>query len=496
MVDWYAMVVHREACSKAMKALVVAPFLLLWSCAGPAKPAARPAPKAPEPAPAAVASEPNDNPESEATTAENLETKTRELVFCLQRHDFTGASRDFDAGMRIAMPPPSFETMWSALEKTQGLVKDVEQVDIGQDQGYWITIATTRFTRGRLGVKVVYNQKSEVAGLFIVPPVEATTWQAPSYVRVAALEERSVSVGAAPSLPGILAVPKTGGPFPAVVLVHGSGRSDADEHVGGVRVFKDLAGGLASRGVAVLRYDKRTLHAPAGIVTEKEEVLDGAAAALELLRHTAGVDASRLFVIGHSQGGYWAPRIAETNPDVAGIVIMAGPSRPFQDMLLEQYRYLSSLTPDNASLAALAVEAQKFKRIVDDRALRPERVVAVPGGGEATGAYFLFQRAYDPLATVARLRARVEVLQGERDYQVRVTDFDAWKRALSGKTGADFHLYPALNHLFVAGTGTPSPAEYEREGHVEEAVIRDIAAFVAAVPPPVHVAVNHFGRMR
>jgi len=484
-----------------MTALVLAPIVVLAACGSPPSPASpspptlRPSSKPPEPVSSAVAAAPRDDADGEATTAENLETKTRDLVFCLQRHDFAGASRDFDAGMRIAMPPPSFQTMWSALESKQGPVKDVEQVDVGQAEGYWITIATTRFTRGRLGVKVVYNQKSEVAGFFIVPPVEAATWQAPSYVRAASFEERPVSVGAGPSLPGVLAVPKVGGPFPAAVLVHGSGRSDADEHVGGVRVFKDLAGGLATRGVAVLRYDKRTLHAPAGILTEKEEVLDGVAAALELLRHTADIDARRLFVIGHSQGGYWAPRLAEVNSDVAGIVMMAGPSRPFQDMLLEQYRYLSSLAPGNASLAVLAVDAQKFKRIVDDRALRPEQVVAVPGGGEATGAYFLFQRAYDPLATAARIHARVEVLQGERDYQVRVSDFDAWKRALGGRPEAEFHLYPALNHLFVAGTGTPSPAEYEREGHVDEAVIRDIAAFIT-VAPPARVASVQFGRMR
>jgi dipeptidyl aminopeptidase/acylaminoacyl peptidase len=489
------MATQRGAYAKTVTALLGGPAMFVAACGAPAPPATHPSPAAHEPAPSsAVAPSDGGAATAAATTAEDQETKTRDLVFCLQRHDFAGASRDFDAGMRFAMPPPSFQTMWSALEKTSGPVKDVEQVDIGQADGYWITVATTRFARGRLGVKVVYDQKGEVAGFFIVPPADKVTWQVPSYVRPASFEERSVSVGAAPSLPGILTVPKTAGPFPAVVLVHGSGRSDADEHVGGVRVFKDLAGSLATRGVVVLRYDKRTLHAPAGIVTEKEEVLDGAAAALELLRHTPGIDTRRLFVIGHSQGGYWAPRIAEASADVAGIVILAGPTRPIQDMLLEQFRYLSSLAPGNTSLAAIAVEAQKFKRILDDRALRADQVVAVPGGGEATGAYFLFERAYDPLATVARIRARVEVLQGERDYQVRVTDFEAWKRALAGKAGAEFHLYPALNHLFVAGTGTPAPAEYEREGHVEEAVVRDIAAFIA--PAPAGVAANQFGRMR
>ncbi|HEY3593694.1 MAG TPA: alpha/beta fold hydrolase, partial [Polyangiaceae bacterium] len=402
-----------------------------------------------------------------------------ELVFRAQHGDFDGASRDFGGEMRIAMPPQSFRTMWTALEKSRGPVVDVEGIDLGRAGEYWVSIATTRFTRGRLGVKVVYDQKSEVVGLFLVQPEGAAPWKAPSYINPHAFEERPVSVGTTPALPGVLALPKSsGGPFPGVVLVHGSGPNDADEHVGGVRVFKDLAGGLASRGVAVLRYDKRTLLAPKGIVTEQEEVLDGAAAALELLRHTAGVDGHRLFVIGHSQGGYWAPRIAEEQGDVAGIVILAGPTRPIQKMLVEQFQYLASLSPGDAALAALAVDAQKFRRIVDDPALRPDQVVAVPGGAEATGAYFLFQRAYDPLATAARIRIPIQVLQGERDYQVRLTDYDAWKRALAHKPGVELHLYPALNHLLVAGTGTPSPEEYAREGHVDEALIRDVATFV------------------
>jgi surfactin synthase thioesterase subunit len=79
-----------------------------------------------------------------------------------------------------------------------------------------------------------------------------------------------------------------------------------------------------------------------------------------------------------------------------------------------------------------------------------------------------------------KLACRMLVLQGERDYQVTMKDFGGWRRTLDGKSGATLKTYPSLNHLFVSGAGTPSPAEYERPGHVDEGVVDDIAKWVTA----------------
>lgn len=113
----------------------------------------------------------------------------------------------------------------------------------------------------------------------------------------------------------------------------------------GTKVFRDLAFGLATRGIAVLRYDKRSLVAPGGIVTQKEEVLDGALDAIHLLRNTQGIDRARVVVVGHSQGGALAPRIAQLDGSLAGIAILAGPSRPLQETLIAQVAYLRSQVP-------------------------------------------------------------------------------------------------------------------------------------------------------
>jgi uncharacterized protein len=295
-------------------------------------------------------------------------------------------------------------------------------------------------------------------------------------------------VGSNPALPGVLAVPRRGAgdttPLPAVVLVHGSGPNDRDETIGGSKIFRDLAFGLASRHVAVLRYDKRTLVSRRGVVTQKEEVIDGALAALETLRATPGIDASRLVVIGHSQGGALAPRIAQHDGALAGIVVLAGPTRPLEESIVAQFAYLRSLDPSSDSLATLAKQATAFRETVRAPDLRPDAVVNLPGGGAPlSGAYFLDVRGYHPEVVAASLPCALLVMQGERDYQVTLhEDFEGWRRALANDGRATMKVYPTLDHRFVAGTGPSKPQDYMGAAHVDGQVIEDIASWVRSIP--------------
>jgi dienelactone hydrolase len=412
---------------------------------------------------------------------EEIEAKTRSLIAAAASGDFDLASRDFGDVMKEKLPPPKLGETWNALQQKVGKWRAVENVELKPEQGVWVSVATSQFERGRLLVKVVYDSRDQIVGLFFLPPPVA--WSAPPYAKPNAFDETPVTVGVAPPLPGVLTVPRGDGPFPAVVLVHGSGPQDEDETVGAVKVFKDLAWGLGSRGVAVLRYHKRSLVSAAGMLTQKEEVLDGAHDALELVARSAQIDRHKVFLLGHSQGGHLAPRIAKDNPSLAGLILFAASSRPLQDVLIEQYTYLSSLEPANTALAAQTEAARVLQRVVADPALRPDQDVALPAGGSLKGAYFLDARDYDPEAVAQGLSCRVLVLQGERDYQVTTKDFDRWKRALEHRGGVRLKIYPSLNHQFVTGTGAPSPLEYERGGHVDEGVVNDIAAWIAEKTP-------------
>ena len=412
------------------------------------------------------------------STNPSIETRAQTFVAELASGEWAHAETPFSTEMTTALPAAKLQEAWQAVEGQDGRFVRVEGASRRDEGGLRIVHVACAFEHGRKTVRVVFDAHDQVAGLFIRPP-DPPPWSAPSYATPDAFEEREVRVGKSPALPGTLTMPRGSGPFPAIVLVHGSGPHDRDESVGGVKPFKDLAWGLASKGIAVLRYVKRTMHAPAGVVTQKEEFLESAHDAIALLTSTPGIDPSRVFLLGHSQGGYLAPRIAEANPGLAGVVVLAGSTRPIVDSLIDQLTYFMTLNPNDVSLRAKLDASKAFKVQVEAASLRADDDLVFPVGGRLKGAYFLDDRGYDPPKVAQKLRCRILVLHGERDYQVTARDFDGWKSALTGQPRAVLKTYKTLNHLFVSGEGMPGPAEYEKPGHVDEQVVTDIAAFVA-----------------
>jgi pimeloyl-ACP methyl ester carboxylesterase len=401
-----------------------------------------------------------------------LGQRVRTLIEKANDGDFAAAEKEFGEKMRAALPPDKLAGAWRQLVAEVGRFQSIEEVKVDARE----SVALAKFEKSKIRVKVVWDEADKVIGLFFAPD---RPWTLPPYAKPDAVVDTEIEVGSKPALPGTLSLPKGEGKVPAVVLIHGSGPGSRDEVVGGVRVFADLAHGLAARGIGVLRYDKRSLVAPAGVVTEKEEVLDAAEEAIALLRKHPRVDARRIFVIGHSQGGNLAPRIAAKAPELAGYVTLAGPTRPFPDVVLDQYEYFAKLHPENEELQKKVEQAREFKRTVESPALKPDDDPHSPFGGRATGAYYLFQRGYDPVATAKSLGMPILVLQGGRDYQVTSKDYDRWKAGLEGLPFATLKWFPEVNHLFVAGEGPPSAEEYAAPNHVDERVITTIADWIA-----------------
>jgi hypothetical protein len=317
-------------------------------------------------------------------------------------------------------------------------------------------------------------------------------WQPPDYADPAAFDEQDVTVGSGPlAVPGTLSLPRQGGPWPAVVLLSGSGPLDRDETIGRNKPLKDLAWGLASCGVAVLRFDKVTYAHGQEVVQDRgftlaDEYLPQATAAIDLLRGLPGIDAGRIVVAGHSLGGTVAPRVAAAAPSVAGLVILAGGTQPMYWAAVRQVRYLASLNPATAAASESAIEAMtRQAEKVDSPDLSPSTADGeLPFGVPAT--YWLDLREYDPATAAAALGKPILILQGGRDYQSTVAeDLAGWKAGLAGRPDVTIHVYDADNHLFVPGSGPSSPAEYEPAQHMDPAVIADIAAWLAsALPAP------------
>jgi dienelactone hydrolase len=434
--------------------------------------------KAPPPAPPRTPAA----PAPKDAAVETDDGRARALLDKLAAHDYAGAEASFDDQMRAALPADKLAAVWSQLEAQVGAFERVDAIDVKPSRDRHVAVAKATFAHAPLVFTITIDAAGKIGGFFVRPGDTADAWQSPPYAKQDAFTEEQVTIGSSPALPGTLTLPKGAAHVPVLVLVHGSGPNDRDETIGAQKPFKDLAWGLASRGIAVLRYDKRTHVSTAPVRTQHEEVDEAAHAAIALVRARPEIDPARVALLGHSQGGYLAPRIAKDDPAIRRLVILAGSTRPLEDSLVAQLQYMRTLKPGDASLGALIAEAERFKAAVESPSLKPDDQLKFPiGGVELPGSYFLDVRGYHPARVAAKLAIPILVLQGERDYQVTVDgDFAAWKAALAHDPRATLRTYPGLTHAFTPGGDPPSPADYQKPAHVDEQVIADVAAFLSA----------------
>ena len=290
-------------------------------------------------------------------------------------------------------------------------------------------------------------------------------------------------------LKGLLTLPEGQGPFPAVVLVPGSGSSNMDEKVGKLTPFKDIAQGLAQRGVACIRYDKRSYAHGLKMVLDKkhpitvrEETIDDALLAARLLRSDRRIDPERVFLAGHSMGAMLAPRIECQGGDFRGLILLAGSPRRLEEILLEQTREIlagmKGLTKSIAGKQQAQLE-QSFRGLYDltDEEARQKKM----GGGPTL--YYFKEMGQPTVAQWLEKNAKpLLILQGEKDFQVKAdVDFALYKKLLAGRDNVTFRLFPGLNHAFVTArfdSIADAKKEFTPERHIGPEVLDDIADWI------------------
>ena len=292
-------------------------------------------------------------------------------------------------------------------------------------------------------------------------------------------------------LKGILTLPDGDGSFPAVVFVHGSGSSNMDEKVGRLTPFRDIAEGLAARGIASIRYDKRSFAHGLKMVLDKkhpitvrEETIDDALLAAALLRKDPRINPQQVFLLGHSMGAMLAPRIECSGSDFAGLILLAGTPRRLEEVLLEQ-------TED--ALADLKGIARKIgqKQLVQLRStfaglydLSDEEARAKKVGGGTTLYYFKEMGQPTVAQWLASTRKPMLIMQGEKDVQVKAAvDFALYQELLGNRENVTFRLYPGLNHAFVSAISdsiADAKKEFAIERHIGEAVLDNIGNWIHA----------------
>jgi len=353
-----------------------------------------------------------------------------------------------------------------------GRVEKIGDASVRQLAGAALVSFPVQFATQNVTFSFSVTDEGKISGMIHTQP---DPWQHPPYSKPDSFRERAVTVGDDPfKLPGTLSVPAGGGPFPAVVLVHDSGPGDRDDVVGAVKVFKDLAEGLASRGVVVLRYDKRTRVYPAvaraNDYTVEKETMEDAEKALALLRTQPEVKPDKVFLVGYGLGGYVAPRIAEADGRLTGMVLLEAYARPLEDVAVDQAAYLGVT---GAQMAVITESAAKIKR------LSPGDDDTVPLLG-MQGTYILDLQGYNPAGQAKLLGVPMLILQGERDFQATMKDFALWKSGLAAQKNVTLKIYPALDHVLVAGSAKSQEADYRKPGqHASAEVIDDVAKWVA-----------------
>jgi hypothetical protein len=415
-----------------------------------------------------------------------LERKALVFVGFLEKGRFAEATADFDSTMRAKLPASTLELLWNQMGAQVGPLLETVRLRTESKGDYRTVFVTCRFEKATLDLKLVFDARGRISGFWIAPAAPLEPYRPPAYVDTTTFREIEVTVGDEPwATPGRLVLPVGEGPFPGVVMLGGSGPTDRDETVGERRPFRDLAWGLASRGIATLRFDKRTRSHPSELSEIErfgleEEYFEDARAALELLAGRPDVD--RLLVLGHSLGAWVAPEVARrwasANPPkpVVGVILMAPPGRPVWELVEEQVRYIAALdgTIDEAERRRIDEVSEAVARL---RTLDP----AHPPGEAILGApasYWADLARLDAFSVARSLAVPLLILHGGRDYQVTSADLDAWKKALRGCPGVTIRTFPELDHLFGAGEGPSRPEDYRKPVHVDEAVLRTIAEWI------------------
>jgi pimeloyl-ACP methyl ester carboxylesterase len=296
-----------------------------------------------------------------------------------------------------------------------------------------------------------------------------------------------VSFDSAPGvrLAGTLTLPAGKGPFPAAVLITGSGAQDRDEAIMGHKPFLVLADALTRRGIAVLRTDDRGFAKSTGDFAKatSEDFAADTEAGVAYLRGRREIDGRRIGLIGHSEGGMIGPLVAVKDPRVAFVVMMAGPGVPTRELMAAQREAVARTAGISADAVARneavmgQVEAALAQAKDWDEAQADAAKVLTDAGMPAVGAattikqlgsvWYKWFIAYDPRPTLAQIRVPVLAIGGDKDVQVVAKqNLPAIREALKDNPGAEVVELPGLNHLFqTADTG--GPAEYAR---IEETI--------------------------
>lgn len=414
-----------------------------------------------------------------------------EIYDQLNNRQFDSIIRKFSPSLTQTLDSTRLSNTWVNMLQMYGEIKHHGQPFIEKNYVYHIATIPVHYEKVKAYVKITFDSLFSIYGLLVSPC--NNNYSIPEYANTLAFDDTIIPFGV-PEFPinGVLSLPSSGGKFPLVIIIHDTGPWDKDGTFGPNQPYKDFAWGLATNGVAVFRYDKRTFIHGATLYanpkyqyyTIEEEIIEDALEALKVMSKHPSIDASNIYILGHGQGGMVAPLIVKKSKSVKvkGIVMAAANARPIQQLMIDQMHFLYDSTELNegqrGNMDVIIAKAEYAMR----KDLKPDMPdYLLPSGVAAP--YWIYINKYDQVKTAQKLKQMPMLfLQGERDYQVpRMTDFNIWKTKMAENKRASFIAYPNLNHLFLPGEGRPRRQEFATANNVALKVILDISQWIKAL---------------
>lgn len=404
-----------------------------------------------------------------------------DVVANLNKGKYNRLYRCFDATMKENISKKQLEEVWENLVTSAGDLKSIDNIKTEDRDGGIRQTGILKFENSSVKMILSQNEDEKLSGLFITQ----LGYQPPSYALGLGTGKKRINFFSdSLELEGELIIPIECNNCPVVILVHGSGPNDKDETIGPNKVFYDLAMGLASKGIATFRYDKR-FHTYPELMSKQfdlyDETINDAIAALKTLQNDTSLQFGKYAMLGHSLGAYAMPLVADSlSNSLDGAILFSANARRLEDLIDYQMKYLTGfddlITDDEEQIIIEnTARARNIRNGDFTDSTSSENLLAY-----WPGAFWKGIANYDPVATLKdNSKTPFLILQGEKDYQITMEDFAIWKEEVGDKSNVQMQSFPGLTHLFTpTDAERGSPQDYFAPNNVSEGVIDVIAEWV------------------
>jgi dienelactone hydrolase len=415
--------------------------------------------------------------------------KSVELIELFKTEQYEKAYSLGDDIMLRRISPDRLQGIWESLASVNGDLKEVGTTSYLFIDTVHITTTKLKYKNGSVGLRLSFGLDWKLRGLFIVDA--EPMYNIPEYVNTFGFYEIKIPFGPT-GFEGeaILTVPIQQKKYPCIIIIGGSGPIDKDATIGPNRIYKDFSWGLANKGIATVRFDKRTKayfgkmmqeHKNGNYYTIEQEYLDDVKELVKKVSKKEAIDANRIYLMGHSQGGGLMPLFLKQNKSVAGAIMAAGNYTTMPNLMLYQFDYLMPMQvktkADSALFDKLRAQAKNATKSNLSNTFPNDSLPAM-----YPFSYWNYMNKIEFVKLAKSNKKPVLIIQGERDYQVPISEYKLWKDALVDHNNYMFTSFAKLNHLFMEGEGKSTPDEYSKRGNVPEYVIDEIAKWIKAQP--------------